>query len=492
MVKAMRLTTRKEATKVSTDVLVVGGGTAGFVAAIAAARNGARVILAEQYDHLGGTHSGGMVHMIRSMRHMRAPRDIGEKRVMMAGYESSYDDQQVVFSIAQEYLDRMIEAKSAWGGKGQATARQTFDPEMAKWVIEQMVLEAGVEVWFYAQATDVVLAEGSVRVVVIENLQERIEIAPRVTIDTTGDGDVCAAAGASFDKGNHETGACQPLTLYFAIGGVDLEKTIRYIAEHPEEFGQEYVATLLRLKGEGKSITLMPSKSKIREALKNGDYPIPLGLDAVNPDTMTYPSRPLFRNGRFRTEITLHNLDMAFKVDPTNRRELTRAMIGMRDIAVRMAAFYRKYMPGYEDCYLVHTAQRVGIRDSRRIVCDYTITADDVISGRTFDDAIGRYGSVLDVHDKDGIHLKEVGGSGWFHIPYRALLPHGLDGLLVAGRCISADHAAQGCTRSQASCMITGQAAGTAAALAVKAGVGPRGIDVPQLQRILSSQKQAI
>ncbi len=167
----------------------------------------------------------------------------------------------------------------------------------------------------------------------------------------------------------------------------------------------------------------------------------------------------------------------------------------MRDMAVRMAAFYRKYIPGYEDSYLVHTAQSVGIRDSRRIVGDYTLTNPDVLAGTKFDDGIGRYGSVVDVHDKDGkesLLLAEVGGSGWFHIPYRTLIPDGLKNLLVAGRCISADYIAQGCTRSQAACMMTGQATGTAAALAVRAGVEPRAISIAELQATLVAQKQLI
>lgn len=485
----------KATRKVSTDVLVVGGGTAGFVAAIAAARNGANVILVEKRDHLGGTHSGGMVMMIRSMRHMRAPKSADEKKVMIAGYESSFDDQQVVFSIAQEYIDRMLDSGSAWGTKGQATARQLFDPEMAKWMIERMVLEAGVDVWFYAQSTDILMSDHAVNGVVIENMQERVEVTAKVTIDATGDGEVCAAAGARFAKGDPETGYGQPMTLYFVIGGVNLDKTLAYISRNPAEFSPEYVATVERLRGEGKPFTVLPFKAKIREALANGDYPIPHGIEKVNPETLTYMARPMFRNGRFRYDLISHNLDMAYNVDATDRRQLTEATIAMRDVAVRMAAFYRKYVPGYEDSYLVHTAQTVGVRDSRRIVGDYTLTKDDVLSGRTFDDGIGRYGSVVDVHDKDGkqsLMLAEVGGAGWFHVPYRVLLPAGIKNLLVAGRCISADYVAQGCTRSQAACMMTGQATGTAAALAIRAGVEPRAVDIAELQKTLVAQNQII
>ena len=136
----------------------------------------------------------------------------------------------------------------------------------------------------------------------------------------------------------------------------------------------------------------------------------------------------MYRNGKFRYDTTAHNMDMAYGVDATDRIEMTKATLAMRDLANRMAIFYRKYIPGYENSYLALTAQSVGVRDSRRIVCDYTITQDDVLAGRDFEDGIGRYGSLMDVHDKSGkksLALTEVGGKGWFHIPYRAMLPKG-------------------------------------------------------------------
>lgn len=491
----MNMKTQKITRTLHTDALVVGGGTAGFVAAIAVARNGARAILVEQHDYLGGTMSGAMVMMIRSMRHMQGPGTGETRRLVQTGYESSYDHEQVVYSIAQEFVDRMVEAGAAWGAKGKATARQMFDPEIAKWVIEQMTLEAGVDVWLYSHATDVLLSDNRVMGVVVENLQERVEINAKVTIDATGDGDISVAAGAAFEKGDPDEGRCQPLSLYFALAGVDLDATLRYLRENPKEIGEQYVSTLCRLREEGKPITFALIKSRVKEAVERGEYPIPYGIENVNPEAVHCLARPIFRNGAFRYDITYHNMDMAYNVDATNRSELTEATIGMRDVAVKMAAFYRKYIPGYEKAYLAYTAQFVGIRDSRRIVCDYTLTRDDVLSGRKFDDGIGRYGSIVDVHDREGKEetlLKEVGGKGWFHIPYRIVLPRGIENLLVAGRCVSADFIAQGCTRSQAACMLTGQATGTAAALAIKKGIEPRAIDIRELQSVLASQNQII
>jgi hypothetical protein len=264
---------------------------------------------------------------------------------------------------------------------------------------------------------------------------------------------------------------------------------------HPEEFGVEYVEKTLQLKSENKPFTMFPFRKMVKEAYANGDYPIPYGLTAIDPDKIMTIVRTMFRNGKFRYDFTFHNMDMAYNVDATNRIELSKATLGMRDLANRMAIFYQKYIPGYEDSYLAYTAQSVGVRDTRRIVGDYTLTDDDVLYGRSFDDGIGRYGSVMDVHDKTGkksLSLVEVGGSGWFHVPFRSLVPKGISNLLVAGRCISAEFNALGSVRSQAASMITGQAVGTAAAMAIRGNVEPRHLDMQKLQATLIEQNQII
>jgi hypothetical protein len=486
---------KKQTKQVHKDVVVIGGGTAGFVAAISAARNGAKVLLIEQRDHLGGTHSGGMVMMIRSMRHMRAPKDMAEKRLMMTKYESSFDDEQIVRSIAQEYIDRMHDVCSAWGSKGQAATRQLFDPELAKWVIQTMVQESGAEIWLNSHVTEILGKDGSIEGVALDNLRERVEVRARVVIDSTGDGEIAAGLGASYEFGSPEDGRSQPMSLYFTVAGVDLDKTLAYYKECVGEFTEEYVNTLIQLKRDHMPLTMFPMKSKIREALAKGEYPLPHNLETVNIDTLSYIVRPMYRNGQFRYDTTSHNMDMAYNVDATDRIQLTNATLAMRDQANRMAIFYRKYIPGYENSYLALTAQSVGVRDSRRIVCEYTITKEDVLAGRDFEDGIGRYGSLMDVHDKSGkksLALTEVGGKGWFQIPFRSLLPIGTKNLIIAGRCISADYDAQGSVRSQAACMVTGQAAGTAAALSAQANVEPRNLDMSNLQSVLRSQDQVI
>lgn len=475
--------------KMETDVLIAGGGTAGFIAAVAAARNGAKVLLVEPQSFLGGTPTGAMVRGIVSMRHARVrPR---EESVL---YTSEYADDQQIFGLAQEYLDRLIKAQAAWGKTGQATVLQMFDPEIAKWVVEQMVLEAGVEVWLYSQVVEVIKAGKRVTGAVVENALGRVPVKAKVTIDATGDGWVAVYAGADYRQGRDADGLCQAISLCFTIGGVKLEATLQYMEQNIEEFGRKYVEHLRQLKKEGKPLTFPSFKAKMREAIKNGDFPIPYGAERVDPENHFTVFRPVFRSGKVRYDVVAYNTDMAYGVDAANPLQLSKAMMAMRDWAVKMAAYYRRYIPGFEECYLDQTAAMAGIRETRRIVGDYVLTDEDVLRGKTFQDAVGRNGGYADLHDEEGgkgpIRQTEVGtaNGGWYHIPYRILLPRGLENLMITGRCVSSERIANASIRGQGACMATGQAAGTAAALAVKKGVSPRSLAVGELQKTLTAQ----
>jgi hypothetical protein len=476
-----------EIKKTKRDVLVAGGGTAGFVAAIAAARNGAKVLLVEAEDYLGGTLSGAMVTRINGLRHQRVTG--------LAGFplqESSYADEQFTFGIAQEFVDRLIHAKSAWGTPGKATVCVMLDAEIAKWVIDQMIMEAGVDVLFNTNVVGTYKDGNSVKGAFIQNAAGRTQVEANVIIDATAEGWVALSAGASFELGRPGDHQCQPLSLYYLLANVNMDSTLAYLSKHPEEYSPDYVNQAIQLKKEGKPLTLLPFKDKMRESMRNGDYPIPFGAVDFNPDNQFLVARPIFRNGKTRYDVTTHNQDMAYKVNPTNPEEMSRALMGVRDVAVKMAAFHLKYIPGYEDSYLSHTAQKIGVREGNRIIGDYVLTAEEIFTGKTFEDAIGRSGKAVDIHNADsakkGIRLTEIGGKGWFHVPYRILLPRGIENLLVVGRCASTDHVANGAVRSEAVCMLTGQAAGTAAALAVKKDMSPRALPVSELQQILVSQ----
>ncbi len=492
----MPLVAKKQHSRVDKDVIVVGGGTAGFVAAISAARNGASVLLLEQRDHLGGTHSGGMVMMIRSMRHMAAPKTLDEKKLFITGYESSFENEQLVRSIAQEYIDRMISVESAWGQKGQAATRQMFDPEIGKWVIEQMVQEAGVEVWLNTAATDVIMDGNALRGVVIETLRDRVEVHARVTIDTTGDGEIAAAAGASYEKGSPEDGRHQPLSLYFAVGGVNLEKTLQYMKDHPGRV-RPGICRDHAAPEEPRTSPSPCSRSRKRCARRSRTATI----RSRTASTRSIPTRSCMWCARCigtassattsrSTTWTWPTISTAPTASRCRRRRWRCA-----SSPTRWRSSTASMCPAMKIPIWPTPRQSVGVRDTRRIVGEYTLTDDDVLYGRSFDDGIGRYGSVMDVHDKSGkksVSLVEVGGQGWFHVPYRTLVPKDVDNILVAGRCISAEYHALGSVRSQAASMVTGQAVGTAAAISARSNTNPRLVDIAKLQETLREQDQII
>jgi len=471
------------------DVIVVGGGTAGFVAAIAAARNGADTMIIEQETCLGGTLTGGLVPGIVSLRHQSI-----NKVEDLLGLESIFSGNQVVKGIGQEFVNELIKAGAAYGEIDNPGVRVTFDQEVAKLVIDKMVAEAGVEVRYCSKVTSVLKEGRNVKGIKINSNRE---IIGKAIIDATGDGNVSFQAGAEYAQGKDQNpNFVQPLSFYFLIGGVNFNKTLKYIETHPEDFGEAYIEKLIKLKKERKPITLSGFSSLRKKAVENGEYPLMYGSDFINPKGHTDLMRPVYKNGKVRYELSLHNVDMAYKIDPTNSAELSNAIIGMRNIIEKLCKFYRNYLPGFEDSYLLQIASLVGIRESRRIIGDYILNGEEVLNGSKFDDSIGRCGAVIDLHNIEGgkerVWVEEIKGDGSYQVPYRILLPRGLDGLLLAGRCVSSDRIANGSIRQQAGCFVTGQGAGTAAALSIKNNVNPRNLDIKELQNTLTSQNTMI
>ncbi len=466
------------------EVVVVGGGTSGFAAAIAAARAGAHATLLEQSSYLGGTMTGGLVPGIVSLRH-QPWRDL-ETLVEM---ETSYAGDQVVQGIAQEMIDRLIEAGGAYGEKGKAPIRVAFDPEIMKVVIDRMCREAGVSIEYNTKVT-AVLREGDRVAGVKANYGQ--DLPADVVIDATGDGHVAWLAGARYEQGEKgDPTYVQPITLYFLIGGVDLAKTVEYASSGREEFSEGYVVKLKKLFAEGKPLTI-PGFPRLREAAAQaGDYPVAFGSTTLNPRAHNNILRPIYRNGRVVNDTTMHNVDMAYRVDATDNKSLSEAIGSMRDFTLRMGDFYRKYVPGYENSFVLQIADNVGVRETRRIVGEYMLTGEDVLGARSFPDSIGYCGATVDVHSVDGsdkTRMHAIRNGRLYQIPYRILVPESVDGLLVAGRCVSADRVACGSVRQQAGCIVTGQAAGVAAALAADRKIEVRDMPIDALQSALTAQ----
>jgi hypothetical protein len=433
------------------DVLVVGGGPGGIAAAIASARNGATTTLVERFGFLGGNLTAGLVGPC------------------MTSY--SLDGQtQLIKGIYEEMVMRMetqggavhpkhIPAGSPYSGfivYGHDKVTP-FDPESVKFVALDMVREAGVKLRLHTFVADAIVEDNAVTGVIAASKSGLEALKARITVDCSADADVAARAGAAFDQGRDLDGLTQPMTLFFRIKNVNDAVVEDYVKSHPEDY--------------------RPFASIIAEARAKGEFPIP--RKGVGIYKTTEP-------GIWRVNTTrLH----AF--DGTNVEDLTNAEIAGREQVKILMAFFRKWLPGFENVELYDTASTIGVRETRRIVGEYQLTLEDLATSKEFDDVIGLCGYPVDIHSPTG----DGGGADGemptaniYQMPYRSLVPKDMDGLLVAGRALSATHEAQSAVRVMPPVFAMGEAAGTAAALAVEWGVQPRNVPVPQLQEMLVRQ----
>lgn len=433
------------------DVLVVGGGPGGIAAAIASARNGAETTLVERYGFLGGNLTAGLVGPC------------------MTSY-SLDGETQLIKGVFEEMVERMVEFGGARhprelpGGSPHAGFityghhRVTpFDPETAKFVALDMVREAGINLKLHTFMADTLVEDNVVTGIVAASKSGLEALTAKVTVDCSADGDVAAGAGAEFEKGRDSDGLMQPMTLFFRVANVDDAVVEEYVSSHPEDF--------------------RPFASIVAKAREAGAFPIP--RKGVGVYKTTEP-------GIWRVNTTrLHNYD------GTNADDLTQAEIDGREQIKVLLKFFREWLPGFENSHLYDTAATMGVRETRRIVGEYTLTLEDLATGREFEDVIGLCGYPVDIHSPTG----DGGGADGemptaniYQMPYRSLVPKDVDGLLVAGRALSATHEALGAVRVMPPVFAMGQAAGTAAALAIEWDKQPRDIPVPQLQELLERQ----
>lgn len=414
------------------DVLVAGGGPAGYSAAIAAARTGADTILVEQFNCVGGMATSGM------MSHFTG------------GCDSPLFD---------EMMDRVQREKAGVFSPGQGAGRHQICHELLKKVLLDMLTEAGVRLKLYTFVCDSICEGGKVRGVVTESKSGRKALFGTVTVDATGDGDVAAHAGAEFQFGREEDSRCQPVTLMFRIGGVDYSRA--------------------QLPGSFEHLLEVP-KGEI-QALAWKHLPAPAGHVLVYPTWLP-------------GEVCV-NMTNVTGIDGTRAEDLTRAELICRKQMPEIVLFLREYLPGFEQCYLVTSAQNVGVRETRHFKGLYTITAEDIVAGRVFDDWIATHNWFnFDIHNVEGAGLdrngaqKHFSARGQYTIPYRACVPEKVDGLLLSGRNISGTHKAHSNFRVMPICMNIGQGVGTAAAIAVRDGVEPRNADIGEIQKALTQQ----
>lgn len=408
------------------DVIVAGGGPGGIAAAIASAREGAKTLLVERYGFLGGAGTAMMVNPWMS-------------------YRAGDGGEQIIFGVLQELIDGMSEL----GMYGHPKARNAFDPEALKVVAERLCLEAGVTLLYHTFLAGVNMgSEGNIRSIRLANKSGLVDLSARMYVDATGDADLAALAGAVVEKGREVDSHCQPMTLNFRMADVDIPR--------------------------------MPDKNEITrlflEAKERGE------LDCPREDVLWfYANQP---------DVIHFNTTRVILKDATDPWQLTEAEIEGRRQVQQLVAFLKKDVAGFENAYLQTTAPQIGVRESRRVIGEHVLTAEELLSACKFDDCVARGAYPVDIHNPtgSGTIIRKLKPGEWYDIPLRSLIPLKLDNLLVGGRPISATHEAHSAIRVQPIAIAIGQAAGTAAALCVKDNVSPREIQVGKVQQSLQNQ----
>ena len=427
------------------DVVVVGGGPAGIMAASSAARAGCSTLLIERYGFLGGAGTAGGLSTFCGLHARTYGADV-----------------RVIRGLADELLDRLVKLDGLNAPHltiADGIAAQAFDISAYKIAADELVTGSGARILFHAMAVGVVMRDGAVDAVIIESKSGRQAVRGRFFIDASGDGDLAYWAGVPWEKAPPIDGMMYP-SLMFRINGVDVAKA-----------GPAPWRTVERL---------------MEEAEAAGTHTFPRKKPIVRPQR-----NPL----EWRANLTQLRRTDGGAIDGTDVDELTRGELIGRQQALDAFTFIRDRTPGFEDSYIVDIAPQIGIRETRRIIGPYQLTEDDVLGCADFDDTIGVNGWPVEAHVAGTVEFRwQRKDRGFNQLPFRIILPgHRGDGqrvgnLYVTGRCASMTHGAQSAARVTGPCFVMGEAAGTAASMALSAGVAADAIEVPGLQRRLEDQ----
>ncbi len=444
-------------TVIETDVLVIGGGTAGFGAAVASARNGAKTLLIERLSILGGMATAGLVGPF------------------MTCYDNDAEE-QLVKGIFDELCLRTearggaihpskVEGMTSYSSYYMASHRHVtpYQSEILAVVMEEMLEESGAQILFNVQVSDCITKDKKIDYVIVNMKEGTVAIRAKLYIDCTGDADVAYFAGVPTWLGNKETGIMQPTTLFFEVGNIDRDKYLGELEANKSNLDNHIANCFAKY---------------VEEAKRNGDWT--LDRNELGNYEQNIPGR-----WKINTTRIAH-------IDATKTSDITKALIEGRRQVQEVVAFMKKYLPGCENIQLIQVATALGVRETRHIVGKYELTAEDILSRKHFDDAICTFGYAIDIHNSTGGGVTFTCVNKYYTIPYRCLIPENCDNMLVAGRSICGSSEAAASYRVMPACIAMGQAAGTAAAIALKSGVCPENVDIVNLRNTLIEQGAVI
>jgi hypothetical protein len=403
------------------DVVVIGGGPGGIPAAVAAARNGAKVLLVEKYGFLGGMATSALVHPYMKYK---------------------ADEKIITRGLFEEFVDKLYEAGAILDN------RQTFEAEEMKCLLDDFVMDSGVDLLLHTQALGVLTDGKKIKAVRLLHKGGVEDIRADIFIDSSGDGDIALWSGAEVEVGRSKDGGCQPMTTGFRMANVDKKK--------------------------------MPVRSKINElydmAKANGEINNKrenvLFFDTVHPDVIHF------------------NTTRILGKSALNGWSLSEAEIEGRKQVIEMVQFLKKYVDGFENSYLMKIGTQIGVRESRRVMGQYVLNADDVLSAKHFDDGITCGSYPIDIHNPagTGTDLRYLKKGEYYKIPYRCLVPNKVDNLIIASRCISSTHEAHSSLRVMPIVWGIGEAGGTAASMCIKKKHTPAEVNTNDLIAKLEEQ----
>ena len=446
-----------------TNVLVVGGGPAGLCAAIAAAREGADTMLVERYGCFGGVITQAMIGTISWYRYAKTV-DAGGIGVEFEIRAKEMDaSSNIMGNIKNPEMVAELEAEGLMVD-GKPTY-EVLDTEKFKYLADVMVEEAGIKPLLHCSAVDVVMDGNTIIGIVTESKSGRQAILAKRVIDATGDADIANYAGAPFRKSPKNE--LMEVTVNFGCSGINIGKFLMYVYLNRSKFGDWGEGT-----GKEEEFFTTYLTEPFKKAQEAGEIPQDVVIESY------------WGNYTDAGEITSFNGIHMHGFDCTDVWDLTKAEIEGRKRVIMAVKALKKYTPGFKKARLRSISSSLGTRESRKIIGAYILTEDDVRNEARFEDSIGICPEFIDGY---GLVILPTTGR-YFHVPYGIMLPQKVENLLVVGRCVAGDKISHAATRQMASCTVTGQGAGIAAAVSIKDDVTFRQVHISKVQEVLKKQ----